>query len=80
MSGLTTSSWIVPSTFGVPRCCLAIRRNISRLWLLTLTWKLWQRPQLGCMVLILIMSLPERANQSKTVDTVKLKVGKLPTD
>jgi len=30
--------------------------------------------------LILIMSLPERANQSNTVDTVILKVGKLPTD
>ena len=57
-----------------------ITLNISRLWRLTLNWKLWQPPQLGCMFLILIMSLPERANQSKTVDTVKLKVGKLRTD
>ena len=39
-----------------------------------------RRRQLGWIFLILIMSLPERANQSKTVDTVKLKVGKLPTD
>ena len=37
-------------------------------------------PPLRLSRLILIMSLPERANQSNTVDTVILKVGKLPTD
>ena len=51
-----------------------------RMAAIKLPFQIRMLPPFRCIFLILIMSLPERANQSNTVDTVMLKVGKLPTD
>jgi hypothetical protein len=61
---------------GSPLCSGTDRNHIGQRHL----YHIEHSMQLRCNALILIMSLPERANRSNTVDTVILKVGKLPTD